>query len=119
MPFLYSFSDLNIHICVSATTTTQTQLVNHARSMVHKISPDDDVSVVAAKNRRNLPLDSPKPVLYHNHYVGDCQDLLFGVNLVDYATARGLPDGEIPRIVRLCIQEIDERGLTFEGIYRV
>jgi hypothetical protein len=110
---------LNIHICVSGTTSTQTQLANHARSMVNKISPDDDLSVVAAKNRRNLPAESPKRVLYHNYYVGECQDMLFGVNLVDYATARGLPEGEIPRIVRLCIQEIDERGLTFEGIYRV
>jgi hypothetical protein len=37
---------------------------------------------------------------------------------VDYATAKGLPDGAVPKIIRICIEEIDKRGLESEGIYR-
>jgi hypothetical protein len=51
--------------------------------------------------------------------VGECNDLIFGVSLADYATARALLEGEIPKIVRICIREIDQRGLEAEGIYRV
>lgn len=51
--------------------------------------------------------------------MGDCSDLVFGVSLVDYATARGLPEGDIPKLVKLCIAEVDKRGLSSEGIYRV
>ncbi|KAG6827483.1 hypothetical protein H0H92_011586 [Tricholoma furcatifolium] len=40
-------------------------------------------------------------------------------SLLDYATAKGLQDGEVPKIVRICIREIDRRGLESEGIYRV
>ena len=60
-----------------------------------------------------------KPVHYYNYFVGECNDLIFGVSLVDYATARSLPDGEVPKIVRICVKEVDERGLKNEGIYRV
>lgn len=38
---------------------------------------------------------------------------------MDYATAKGLTDGELPKIVRICIEEIEARGLDAEGIYRV
>ena len=61
----------------------------------------------------------PRRVLYTNYYVGDCNDLIFGVSLVDYATSRGLQDGQIPKIVRICIQEVEARGMNTEGIYRV
>lgn len=45
--------------------------------------------------------------------------MIFGFSLQDYATARDLPEGEIPKIVRICIEEVDRRGLDSEGIYRV
>lgn len=68
---------------------------------------------------RYMQVATPKRVLYTNYYVGDCNDLIFGVGLVDYATSRGLHDGELPKIVRICISEVDRRGLQSEGIYRV
>ncbi|KAF8557363.1 RhoGAP-domain-containing protein [Imleria badia] len=104
---------------MTATTTTQTQLSEHARSMVTKISSEKDVSLVTTHIPRALTSLIPKPVLYYNYNVGECNDLIFGVTLVDYATSRGLGEIEIPKIVRICIQEIDERGLESEGIYRV
>jgi hypothetical protein len=103
----------------SATTTTQTQLAGHARSVLSKISPESDASAIASKNARALAVEVPRPILYQNYHVGECKDLIFGVSLVDYATARGLSDGEVPKILRLSIKEIDQRGLTSEGIYRV
>lgn len=68
---------------------------------------------------RLLAAATPGPQYYQNYYVGECCDLIFGVSLVDYATTKGLADGEIPKIVRLCIREIEDRGLDAEGIYRV
>ena len=69
--------------------------------------------------QRYLEQINLKRVLYTNFYMGDCNDLIFGVSLVDYATARGLRDGEAPKIVQTCIQEAERRGLSAEGIYRV
>jgi hypothetical protein len=42
-----------------------------------------------------------------------------GISLVDYASARGLKDNAVPRIVEICIREVEARGLNAEGIYRV
>ena len=57
-------------------------------------------------------------MLYYNYHVGECRDLIFGVSLADYATARG-SENDVPIVLRLCIEEIDKRGLDAEGIYRV
>ncbi|KAF9229718.1 RhoGAP-domain-containing protein [Gyrodon lividus] len=104
---------------MTATTMTQTQLSEHARSMVTRISPEKDVSLITTHIPQFLTSLIPKPVLYYNYNVGECSDLIFGVSLVDYATSRGLWETEVPKIVRICIQEVDERGLEAEGIYRV
>lgn len=103
----------------SATCATQTQLAGHARSIVNKISPERDVAKVKANIPRSLASAIPEPILYQHGQVGSCNDLIFGISLVDYATAKGLQDGEIPKIIRICIKEIDRRGLDCEGIYRV
>ncbi|KAI0271619.1 hypothetical protein BC834DRAFT_860454 [Gloeopeniophorella convolvens] len=101
-----------------ATCTTQTHLATHARSAVENVSAEMDTSIVSASFRRSLALSIPPPTLYYNYHVGECQDLIFGVTLVDYATARS-SDTEVPKILRLCIDEVDRRGLDAEGIYRV
>lgn len=87
--------------------------------MIDRISPSKDVQVLSQAIPRSLASAIPKSVLYWNYSVGECSDLIFGVNLVDYATARGLPDGDYPKILRICIREVDARGLDSEGIYRV
>ncbi|KAJ7225904.1 hypothetical protein GGX14DRAFT_422836 [Mycena pura] len=104
---------------MTATSTTQTQLSAHARSIVDKISPEADISKLVAYIPRSLASAIPDRILYQNGYVGDCQDLIFGFSLVDYATAHNLPEGEAPKIVQICVREIDKRGLESEGIYRV
>ncbi|KAH9982156.1 hypothetical protein BGW80DRAFT_1261857 [Lactifluus volemus] len=101
-----------------ATYATQNYLATHARSAVEKVSGETDTSILAASLRRSLALSIPPPTLYYNYHVGECQDLVFGVTLVDYATARG-SENEAPKILRICIDEVDKRGLDAEGIYRV
>ena len=66
-----------------------------------------------------LPVALPPQIFYHNYEVGVCRDLTFGITLSDYAAARALPEGYIPRVLGLCIAEVDARGLNVEGIYRV
>ena len=51
--------------------------------------------------------------------MGESKDLIMGVSLVDYASARGLKDNTVPLIVEICIREVEARGLNAEGIYRV
>ena len=84
-----------------------------------KISPEKDVAKLKAYIPRSLASAIPERILYQHGSVGSCNDLIFGFSLADYATSKGLQDGEIPKIVRICIQEIDKRGLEAEGIYRV
>lgn len=113
----------SLEFCVSdtahsATYTTQNYLASHARSAVDKVSAETDTSILAASLRRSLALSIPTPTLYYNYQVGECQDLIFGVSLADYATARG-SENDVPKILRICIDEIDKRGLDAEGIYRV
>ncbi|KAJ3556479.1 hypothetical protein NM688_g2008 [Phlebia brevispora] len=104
---------------LTATSVTQTQLCGHARRMVDKINPEQDTAVISNSIPQLLATQTPKPMYYQNYSVGECRDLIFGVSLVDYATAKGLGEGDIPKIVRICIKEIDERGLDAEGLYRV
>ncbi|KAG6891402.1 hypothetical protein C0992_007626 [Termitomyces sp. T32_za158] len=104
---------------MTATSTTQTQLASLARSIVVNVSPERDVNKLRAYIPRSMASAIPEPILYEHGLVGSCNDLIFGFSLVDYATSKGLQEGEIPKIVRICIQEIDRRGLESEGIYRV
>jgi hypothetical protein len=104
---------------VAATAVTQTQLATHLLKNVQAISPVQDAAAPAVRVPRSLAGAVPEPVYYYNYSVGECQDLIWGISLVDYATARGLPEGDIPKVVRICIREVDRRGLEAEGIYRV
>ncbi|KAH8120524.1 hypothetical protein DFH11DRAFT_1560466 [Phellopilus nigrolimitatus] len=102
-----------------ATSTTIAHLSTHAQEFVSHIAPQKDISFVSVVKTRYLQQSTPKRVLYTNYYVGDCSDLIFGVGLVDYATSRGLRDGDVPKLLRICIAEVEKRGLNSEGIYRV
>ncbi|PPQ63698.1 hypothetical protein CVT24_004278 [Panaeolus cyanescens] len=102
-----------------ATCTTQSQLSSHMRSILGKISPEKDVARLKTYIPRTLASAIPDPILYEHGTVGECNDLIFGFSLVDYATAKGLPEFTVPKIIRICIEEIDRRGLESEGIYRV
>lgn len=95
------------------------QLASHGAQQVVKVSTERDMKGVNAYIAQSLAASIPIPILYYNFYVGECKDLIFGFSLQDYATARDLPEGEIPKIVKICIGEVEKRGLDAEGIYRV
>jgi hypothetical protein len=78
-----------------------------------------DVSKLAVYLPRSLASAIPERILYHHGQVGECNDLIFGFSLVDYAMAHNLQEDEPPKIIQICIREIDQRGLEAEGIYRV
>ncbi|KAI9512277.1 hypothetical protein F5148DRAFT_1163734 [Russula earlei] len=101
-----------------ATHTTQNYLATHIRSAVENVSAQTDTSLLAASLSNSLALSTPPPTLYYNYHVGECQDLIFGVSLADYATARG-SENDAPRVIKICIDEIDKRGLDAEGLYRL
>ncbi len=94
------------------------ELATNARSEVEKISAETDTTIIATSLRSSLSLSVPPRTLYYNYNVGEGSDLIFGVSLSDYATARE-SHNNIPSILRLCIDEVDKRGLEVEGIYRV
>jgi Rho GTPase-activating protein 12/27 len=87
--------------------------------MITAILPAEDTLILTASIPRSMARDTPKPIHYHNYTVGECHDLIFGVALVDYANAHNLPDGAVPRLIGLCVKEIEARGMDTEGIYRV
>ncbi|KIM29131.1 hypothetical protein M408DRAFT_128687 [Serendipita vermifera MAFF 305830] len=103
----------------SATNATNTQLSNTLVDIVHDINPAQDLQHLRQLTSFTLAQSIPKKILYYNYQVGECKDMLFGVSLVDYASSRGLKDGEVPKIVSLCIADVEARGLKNEGIYRV
>ncbi|KAL0567794.1 hypothetical protein V5O48_014204 [Marasmius crinis-equi] len=104
---------------MTATYATQTQLYSHAHDAANKIQPEKDKSRYTAFIPKSLESAIPERTLYHNCMVGECNDLIFGFGLLDYATTKNLPEGEVPKIVKICVAEIDKRGLEAEGIYRV
>ncbi|KAI0035293.1 hypothetical protein K488DRAFT_76750 [Vararia minispora EC-137] len=102
-----------------ATTSTQSALAAHARQMVEQVSPAADLSILAAQIPRLFQAAVPPQVFYHNYFVGECRDLSFGLSLSDYAATRGLSDGAVPKVLKLCIDEVEGRGMFIEGIYRI
>ncbi|KZW02078.1 RhoGAP-domain-containing protein [Exidia glandulosa HHB12029] len=102
-----------------ALAKTNVNFAEHAAPLVMKISAEKDTERIHALIPPSLAAATPKRILYHNYHVGDCPDICFGVALVDYATSRNLQEGVTPRIVQLCISEIEARGLEMEGIYRI
>ncbi|KAH9057750.1 hypothetical protein EDB87DRAFT_1832895 [Lactarius vividus] len=108
---LVKYADTTVTIC-----TMHNDLATDARSAVENISAETDTSILVASLRSSLALSIPPRTLYHNYDVGECPDLVFGLSLADYATARGVQN-DLPKILRLCIEEVEKRGLEAEGIY--
>lgn len=89
----------------------------HIKHSVNLIDPKND-SIQFIKQFPSPP--AQEKVHYHNVFVGECR-VIFGVSLTDYVGMNKDKDrGQlVPRVVRRCISEIDERGLEVEGIYRI
>jgi hypothetical protein len=73
-------------------------------------TPDLKVSFRGA-----IPFSTPPLVLYRNYHRGGYSNLIFGVPLVD----SGVNKDNVPNVMRMCIDEVEKRGLNDDDIYLV
>jgi hypothetical protein len=106
--FFYGSSVCGKHTYLAITT----------RSEVEKALAGPDTHDLAASLRRALSFSIPPVTFFRNFRVGGHSDAIFGVTLVDYATSRDKED-EVPKIIRVCIEEVEKRGLNVTKIYSV
>ena len=78
---------------------------------------DTSESDIRASFRRAFSFSIPPPTLYRNYCPGAHSDsgLIFGVPLVDVETDQD----NVPDVMRICIGEVEKRGLDTKGIYSV
>ena len=85
------------------------------REEVEKALGGTDMSDLRASFRRSLSFSIPPPTLYRNYHLGAYAELIFGVPPVDVSTNRD----NVPKVMRMCIEEVDKRGLDTDKIYSV
>lgn len=93
-----------------------TYLAINTRSEVEKALAGPDPHDLAASFRRALTFATPPITFYRNFRVGGYSDAIFGVTLADYASSRDRED-VLPKIIRVCMEEVEKRGLNANKIY--
>ena len=74
-----------------------------------------DTSDLRVSFRRALFFSTPQLTLYHNYRPGGYSNLVFGVPLVDLK----MNGDNVPKVMRMCISEVEKRGLNIDHIYSV
>ncbi len=87
----------------------------NTRAEVEKALVGTDTSDLRASFRRALSFSIPPLTLYHNYRPGAYSDLIFGVPLVNPGTNHH----NVPKVMRMCIEEVEKRGLNTYEIYLV
>ena len=89
------------------------------RAEVEKALTERDTSEsdLRASFRRVLSLSIPPPVFYRNYCLGVHSEtgMIFGNPLVDVEADQD----NVPKVMRLCIEEVEKRGLDAKRIYSV
>ena len=87
------------------------------RAEVEKALAGTDMSGLKGSFRRALSFSIPLLSLYRNYRPGaySDSDLIFGVPLVDVETN----EDNVPKVMRMCIEEVEKRGLNTHKIYSV
>jgi hypothetical protein len=65
--------------------------------------------------RQALSFSTPPHAFYRKNSPGGHSNLIFGVPLVDHGTN----EENIPKVMRMCIDEVEKRGLNVDKIYWV
>ena len=78
-------------------------------------SQDTSGTDLRAFFRRGLSFSIPPPTFYRSYCLGSHSGLVFGVPLVDLAT----DEDKVPKVLRMCIEEVEKRGLNTIRIYSV
>ena len=78
---------------------------------------DTSESDLRATFRRALSISIPPPIFYRNYGPGarSASDLVFGVPLGGLETNVD----NVPKVMRMCVEEVEKRGLKSERIYSV
>ncbi|KAH9021328.1 hypothetical protein EDB84DRAFT_1580899 [Lactarius hengduanensis] len=80
---------------------------------VEKALAGTDTSNLKASFRHTFSSSIPPPALYLNYRLGGHSNLVFGALLRDCMT-----DGDcVPKVIRMCMKEVEERGLDTYEIY--
>ena len=74
-----------------------------------------DTSNLRVSFSRALSFSTPPLTLYHKYRPGEYSNLIFGVPLVDL----GMLEDNVPKVMRMCIDEVEKRGLSVDKIYTV
>ncbi|KAI9453197.1 hypothetical protein BJY52DRAFT_1189751 [Lactarius psammicola] len=90
-------------------------LAMNTRTEVEKVLAGTDAPDLRASFRRSFSFSIPLPTFYRNYRPGAYSDLIFGVPLVDVETN----EDNVPRLVRMCTEEVEKRGLNTKQIYSV
>ncbi|KAH9175078.1 Rho GTPase activation protein [Lactarius sanguifluus] len=87
------------------------------RTEVEKALAGTDTSNLKASFRQAISYSIPPITLYRNYRPSTYSDsnLIFGVPLVDLTTNRD----NVPQVMRMCIEEVEKRGLNISKIYSV
>ncbi|KAH8989319.1 hypothetical protein EDB86DRAFT_1903013 [Lactarius hatsudake] len=99
-------------------TTAYTKHGNLAMSTgaeVEKTLAGTDTSGLRASFDHALSFSIPPLTLYCNYRPNAYSNLIFGVPLVNLATNQDY----VPKVIRMCIEEVEKRGLNAHKIYSV
>jgi hypothetical protein len=90
-------------------------LAKSTRAEVKKALAGTDTSDLTASFRRALSFSTPPLTLYRNNRTSAYSELIFGVPLADLETN----EDNVPKVMRMCIEEVAKRGLNTKNIYSV
>ena len=115
---MLKFRDPNYALLDSSSCWKHTHLANNTRSEVEKALTGPGTHDLAASWRRALALSIPPVTFYRNFRVSGYSGAIFGVTLADYASSRDRED-KVPKIIWVCTEEVEKRGLNTNKIYSV
>ncbi|KAH9165433.1 hypothetical protein EDB89DRAFT_2076851 [Lactarius sanguifluus] len=99
---------------MAKTCTTHHDLAMSTKAEVEEALAGTDTSDLRTSFRRELSHSIPPPIFYRNYYrPGAYSDPVFGVPLVEVETN----EDKVPKVMRMCIEEVEKRGLNTNGIY--
>jgi len=90
-------------------------LAKSTRAKVEKALAGTDTSDLRASFRGALSFSTPPLTLYRDYRPDAYSKLIFGVPLVDLETN----EANVPKVMRMCIEAVEKRGLNTKNIYSV
>ena len=90
-------------------------VITSTRAEVRKALDGAEKSILRVTFRRALRISIPPVTVYRNYHPGAPSESIFGVPLVDVTT----DEDTIPKVIRMCIEEVEKRGLNTKKIYSV